>query len=273
MFRMGWDRSLFVCLLGVLMTAGCARQAEVIAHRGASYEAPENTLAAVRLAWEQGVDAVEVDVHLTADHQLAVIHDANTKRTAGADWRVSEQTLAELRTLDVGRWKGEQFAGQRIPTLEEVLELVPDGKKQLIEIKCKGEILPYLKKAVEKSGKRGQIVIICFDPDVLVQSKQRMPDIPVYWLVGTEKDKETGKPIPHSPNLIDFIREKGIDGLSVNYEGVDEAFARAVRKAGYDFYVWTVDDCRTAERMIRLGARGITTNHPARLKNECFKKR
>lgn len=273
MFRMGWDGSLSVCLLGVLMTAGCARRAEFIAHRGASYDAPENTLAAVRLAWEQGADAVEVDVHLTADYRLAVIHDADTKRTAGVDWRVSEKTMAELRTLDVGRWKGEPFAGQTIPTLEEVLDLLPKGKKLFVEIKCKGEILPYLQKAVEASGKRRQIVIICFDPDVLVQSRQRMPDIPVYWLVGTEKDKATRKPIPHSPELIAFIREKGIDGLDVNYEGVDEPFARVVRRTGYDWYVWTVDDCRTAERMIRLGAKGITTSRPAGLKKECLQKR
>ncbi len=269
MFRTGSARRGSVFLAGILMTAGCARQTEVIAHRGASYDAPENTLAAVRLAWERGADAVEVDVHLTADHQLAVIHDANTKRTAGADWRVSEKTMAEMWTLDVGRWKGDQFAGQTIPMLEEVLELLPNGKKLFVEIKCKGEILPYLQKTVEASGKRRQIVIICFDPDVLVQSKQRMPDIPVYWLVGTEKDKETQKPIPHSPELIAFIREKGIDGLDVNYEGVDEVFARAVRQAGYDWYVWTVDDCRTAELMIHLGARGITTNRPAWLKKEC----
>lgn len=259
--------------MGILMAAGCGRPVEYIAHRGASYEAPENTLAAIRLAWESGADAVEVDVHLTADNRLAVIHDDNTRRVAGVDWKVSEKTLADLQTLDVGRWKGQAFAGQTIPSLEEVLALVPKGKKQLVEIKCKAEILPYLEKAVEESGKRRQIVLICFDPDVLVQCKQRMPDIPVYWLVGTDKDKQTGAPIPHSPKLVELIRAKGIDGLSVNDEGVNETFARAAREAGCDFYVWTVDDCRTAERMVRLGARGITTNRAAQLKKECSTKR
>lgn len=258
--------------MGVLMAAGCGRSVEYIAHRGASYEMPENTLSAVRLAWESGADAVELDVHLTADHQLAVIHDQDTRRVAGVDWRVRDRTLAELKTLDVGRWKGERFAGERIAALEEFLATIPKGKRMLIEIKCKGDILPYLEKAVEESGKRRQIVLICFDPDVLVQCKQRMLDIPVYWLVGTEKDQRTGRPLPHSPGLIEFIREKGIDGLSVHYEGVDETFACAVRKAGYDWYVWTVDDCETAERMIRLGARGITSNRAAWLKKKCCRK-
>lgn len=255
------------------MTSGCRGPVEYIAHRGASYEAPENTLSAVRLAWESGADAVEVDVHLTADNRLAVIHDDNTKRVAGVDWKVSQKTLADLQTLDVGRWKDRRFAGERIPSLEEVLATIPFGRRMLVEIKCKGEILPFLQEAIEESGKRRQIVLICFDPDVLVQCKQRMPDIPVYWLVGTEKDKQSGKPIPHSPDLIAFARDKGIDGLDVNYEGVNQAFAEAVRRAGYAWYVWTVDDCSTAERMIRLGARGITTNRAAWLKQDCSTKR
>lgn len=258
--------------MGVLMAAGCGRSVEYIAHRGASYEMPENTLSAVRLAWENGADAVELDVHLTADCQVAVIHDQDTRRVAGVDWQVRDKTLAELKTLDVGRWKGERFACERIAALEEVLATIPEGKRMLIEIKCKGEILPYLEKAVEESGKRRQLVLICFDPDVLVQCKQRMPDIPVYWLVGTEKDQQTGRLLPHSPSLIEFIGEKGLDGLSVHYEGVDKRFARAARKAGCDWYVWTVDDCETAERLIRWGARGIISNRAAWLKKKCCHK-
>jgi len=98
---------------------------EIIAHRGASHDAPENTLAAVNLAWQQNADAVEIDVHLSRDGQIVVIHDENTRKTAGLNKNVSEQTLAELRRLDVGRWKGRQWAGEKIPVLAEVLGALP----------------------------------------------------------------------------------------------------------------------------------------------------
>src|SRR5687767_10257607 len=86
---------------------------QFIAHRGASHDAPENTLAAVRLAWAQHADAVEVDVHLTRDGRLAVIHDPDTQRTAGVARVVAQSTLAELQLLDVGRWKASRFAGEK----------------------------------------------------------------------------------------------------------------------------------------------------------------
>src|SRR6478672_5367982 len=101
---------------------------QIIAHRGASFDAPENTLAAIRLGWDQGADGVEFDVRLSRDGQIVVIHDADTRRVANVDRLVSDQTVDELRQLDVGRWKGPQFAGERIPTLAEVLAIVPAGK-------------------------------------------------------------------------------------------------------------------------------------------------
>src|SRR5580704_14008797 len=88
-----------------------------VAHRGASFDAPENTLAAVNLAWRQRADAVEIDVHLSRDGQLVVIHDYNTRRTTGVNRLVARQTLAELRALDAGRWKGLEWLDETIPTL------------------------------------------------------------------------------------------------------------------------------------------------------------
>src|SRR5438445_6957075 len=112
---------------------------EIIAHRGASYDAPENTLASVKLAWEQKADAVEIDVHLSKDGSIVVIHDANTSKVAGVRKRVSDQTLAELKGLDVGRWKGPKWASERIATLDEVLATVPERKRLFIEIKCEAD--------------------------------------------------------------------------------------------------------------------------------------
>ena len=117
---------------------------EIIAHRGSSFLAPENTRAAAELAWREAADAVEGDFRLTADGQIVCIHDDTLKRTAGVDRRVSDLSLDELRRLDVGSWKGPQFAGQRTATLDEMLATVPRGKRFYVEVKCGAEIVPEL---------------------------------------------------------------------------------------------------------------------------------
>ena len=119
---------------------------EIIAHRGASHDAPENTLAAIRLAWQQEADAVEVDVQLSKDGKLVVIHDDNTKRSGRFARKVNAQTLDELRKLDVGRWKGKRWAGEKIPTLAAVLATVPDGKRLFVEFKCGPDGIPEFKR-------------------------------------------------------------------------------------------------------------------------------
>src|SRR3954468_15593010 len=120
----------------------------IIAHRGASRDAPENTLAAVRLAWAQHADAVEIDVHLTRDGRLAVIHDPDTQRTTGVPRIVAQSTFAELSELDAGAWKNARFAGEKIPALEDVLAVVPDGKRLFVEIKGGPEVVPELRRCM-----------------------------------------------------------------------------------------------------------------------------
>src|SRR6188508_1008743 len=128
-----------------------ATAVEIIAHRGGAHEAPENTLAAFKLGFEQKADAGELDVYLTKDGKAVVIHDKNTKRTAGADKPVVEQTLEELRALDAGSFKGAQWKGEKIPTLAEALETIPDDRRMFIEIKCGAEILPELERVLRES--------------------------------------------------------------------------------------------------------------------------
>ena len=109
---------------------------KIIAHRGASHLAPENTLASVNLAWELGADAVEVDVHLTGDGRIVAIHDTTTGRTGGTQLEVAQTYSRHLRRLDVGRHKNHDFAGEPIPFLGEVLDTIPPGRHLFIEIKC-----------------------------------------------------------------------------------------------------------------------------------------
>ena len=108
---------------------------EVIGHRGSSKEAPENTLASSRLAFSEQADGVEVDVRMTKDGQLVCIHDKNTLRTTGVEALIKEKTLVELKSMDAGQWKGEQWKGEAIPSLQEILEFIPQGKKIFIEMK------------------------------------------------------------------------------------------------------------------------------------------
>ncbi len=124
----------------------------IVAHRGASEDAPENTLPAFRLAWEQGADAIEGDFYRTKDGQIVCIHDGDTKRVAGEKLVVQESTLEELQRLDVGAWKGQQWAGTRIPTLREVLETVPAGKRFYVEVKGSAEMVPHLIEELGRSG-------------------------------------------------------------------------------------------------------------------------
>lgn len=255
----------FLCLF-ILNLYGCTKSVEIIAHRGASYLAPENTMASVMLAWEKGVD-VEVDVHLSKDKHILVIHDASTKRTGKIDLPVKDTEHRELRKLDVGSFKSEEYAGEQIPFLADIIETIPPDRKLYVEIKCGKEILPILEKLITESGKMSQIVIIGFDLETVTMSRALI-DVPTYWLKGTEKDKETEEWIPHNPNLVQIAKDNGLDGLDVHYAGVTKELTDAVKAAGQKLYVWTVDDPEEAIRLVKLGVAAITTNRPEWLRQQ-----
>ena len=239
---------------------------EIVGHRGSSDEAPENTLASFRLGFEQA-DACELDIHRTLDGKVVVIHDANTKRTAGVDKPVALQTLAELKTLDAGSFKSAKFAGERIPTLAEVLALIPDGKRQFIEIKCGPEVIPALVEVVEGSKKKPeQMALIAFNLETLREAKLKLPQLQAYWLVGAKADPKTGK-LPEADELVRRCKDAGLDGLDV--EGklpVDEAFVGQVHAAGLKLYTWTVNVPALAKRLAAAGVDGITTDRPLKIR-------
>ena len=253
------------CLF-IVNILGCTKSVEIIAHRGASYLAPENTMASVMLGWQKGAD-VEIDVRLSKDNRILVIHDASTKRTGETDLKVEETTSQELRKLDVGRFKSEEYAGEQIPFLADIIETIPPGRKLYVEIKCEKEVLPILRKLIIESGKMSQIVIIGFDLETVAMSRELI-DVPTYWLKGTEKDKETEEWIPHDPQLVQIAKKKSLEGLDVHYAGVTKDFMDAVKASAQKLYVWTVDEPEEAIRLVKLGVDGITTNRPAWLRKQ-----
>lgn len=252
-------------VLSICVTASAGRPL-VVAHRGASRAAPENTLPAFRLAWERGADAIEGDFRLTADGRVVCIHDGNTKRVAGRNLVVAKSTLEQLRALDVGARRGKAFAGTVIPTLAEVLTTVPPGKKIYVEIKCGTEIMPPLLKRIDAAGlHRTQVVVISFNRDVIRAVKSRRPRLKAYWLASLKKDT-SGKLKPTRETILATLKDIDADGFSSSAGAVDEGFIRGVRAGGFSYHVWTVDDPDAAARLAGWGAASITTNVPGRIR-------
>jgi glycerophosphoryl diester phosphodiesterase len=242
---------------------------EIVGHRGASYDAPENTLPSVQLGFEQGADAVDVDVFATSDGRVVAIHDADTERVASVKLDVAKSTLAELKQLDVGAWKGARWKGTTIPTLEEVLELVPEGRRLLIEVKCEKRALSDLERAIDASGKRSQVVLISFGYPVIRKSKQRMSDIPAYWIYGFGLGERARWGNPSLDGLIRRVEKAGLDGLDLEGEGpFDRAFVDQLTARGMDLYTWTVNDPKRARELIEMGVRGITTDRPGYMREQ-----
>lgn len=247
------------------MATPAAHAVEITAHRGASHDAPENTLAAVKLGWKQGADSVEFDVHQTADGKVVVIHDATTQRTTGVEGKVAAMTLEALRRLDAGAWKGEQWRGEKLPLLEEVLATIPAGKRVFLEIKVGPEIVVEAARIFKASKRPAQeMAIISFNPDTCAAAKKALPECQVYFLSSFKQDKATGVFSPSVAELVKGARAAGLDGLDLNanLEVLTPAAVRQIREAGLKFYTWTVDDPEVARSLVKLGVDGITTNRP-----------
>lgn len=265
------------CALPMLLTVASSLFAagpgvEIIAHRGASFDAPENTLAAIRLAWTQKADGSEFDVRLSKDGKIVVIHDEDTKRTAGVTRKVTAWRLEVLRALDVGKWKGARFAGEKIPLLEEMLATVPAGKKVYVEVKCGVEIVGELDRVLKAAKLEArQTPVISFSADVIAAVKKARPDLPAYWIVSLKP--KAGKKIPTAASLIRKAKAIQADGLDLSAtETLDRTFAAKVKAAGLRLDVWTVNDVDVARRMIDIGVDGITTDRPAWLREQLTKK-
>ena len=252
----------------LVLAAGHGQAVEIVAHRGASYDAPENTLPAVRLGWEQGADAVEIDIHQTRDGRIVAIHDQGTARVTGRRGVVAEMDFAQLRQLDAGAWKGERFRGTRVPALSEVLATVPPGKRLVVEIKCSSAVLEELERIVDQSGKRGQVMLIAFDWETIRSAKRRMPDVPAFWLYGFSSREVERYSVSRPEDLLVRVRRAGLDGLDVRHNGPWVAeLAALLRAEGKQLYVYTVNSGEQARQLVEQGVHGLTTDRPAFLRD------
>ncbi len=259
---------LLVAAAGRMPTLCLAEMPMITAHRGASHDAPENTLAAFRLAWDQAADAIEGDFRLSADGEIVCIHDADTKRTCGVQLVVADTPFPKLRDLDYGRWKAEAFLGEPCPTLAEVLEAVPAGKQFFVELKTGPEIVEPLCRLLEqRKVALDSLVIIAFDEATVAACKRALPSVKVHWLTGfKETAKGSGEWLPTTEMIAETVARCGADGVGMQgrRQVIDETFVASLRDGGvHEFHVWTIDEPADARYFADLGAIGITTNKPA----------
>jgi glycerophosphoryl diester phosphodiesterase len=227
----------------------------VIAHRGASSYAPENTLAAFDLALRMGVHHIELDVDLTSDGHIVVIHDDTVDRTTNGSGPVTSHTLAVLRGFDAGAWFGAKFAGERIPTLDEVFERY---KGQVhIHTEIKGHS-PYLSQRtadlIRKHSMEKQVTITSFQNMRLEEMRAYAPELPTGWLVAEVNDAILAK-----------ARAMGVTQLCPRANAVTPELVRRLHTEGFLVRAWGVSTEELMQQVVQAGADGMTVNFPDKL--------
>lgn len=229
----------------------------VTAHRGASADYPENTLAAFEAGLQAGADLSECDVHRSADGRLMVIHDDTVERTTDGTGRIGDMTAEEIQALDAGGWKGDTFSDQQIPELDSVIELHRDHDAHLtIEIKdysCTADVIGLV-----KDSRAEDFVSLCsFSFDECVRARELAPEIPVAFIYAGQNERLTPQ------TLVKKVLSSHIQVLSVHQSLASEALVYECRLRGIGLWVWTVDDEKTIARLRDLGVPNIVTNRPA----------
>jgi glycerophosphoryl diester phosphodiesterase len=223
----------------------------VTAHRGASTDAPENTLEALSLAIDEGADYVEIDVRLTADGQVVLMHDASTDRTSNENMLISDSTYDQLCQLDIGSWFSEAYAGTQIATLQEAIELCKGKVLMNIEIKPvngSGELEDTVAEIITEYNMESQCVVTSFNEHSLLRVKAFNPDIVTGYIytVGYDNDRDY----------------EAMDVLSIDSRYLSKALVTGAHEKGIRVFAWTVNDKSEMRRMIALGVDSIITDRP-----------
>lgn len=234
-----------------------------IAHRGASGPglAPENTLAACEKALQIGVDMLEIDVHATRDGQIVVLHDAALDRTTNGTGLVADLLGEEVRQLDAGRWFSADFVGERVPLLEDVLDLARNQALVLIEIKADG-IAERVLQVIEAANAVERVVVQAFNPQTVRRLNLLAPTLPTALLVGQ---------LPTTPSrvrarrLVRQVLQVGANALAMWYAALTPPFLEEMRQRGIAVWAWTVDEDIAMRDLATMGVQGIITNRPDQL--------
>ena len=259
-----WLLSVYSVCMGVVWAGPNERFASrhvarpvVVAHRGASALAPENTLAAIRLASEVGATAVEFDVHASADGVPVVIHDKTLARTTNGRGLVRNQTASQLQMLSAGAWFSEKYRREHVPTLEQVFGVVDAAILLCIEIKTGTPIMERVAKDIRNAKLEDRVIIFSFKPKQIAASKQHLPHVPALLLVdpGPESRYRFG-PIVEKARLV------GADLIGLDHTAMNHALIGRLQDDGFPVFVYTVNEHPDVERAVAFGVDGIISNHP-----------
>ena len=233
----------------------------VIAHRGASYKAPENTLAAYSLGWKLNSDAIEIDIRKPKDGVLVCSHDNNLNRISSNRKSISSMLLSELTEVDVGSWKSKEYKNERMPLLSKVLSTIPKGKKVFIEIKGALKEIDELISIVKKSKlKIKDCHFLSYIPANIKKIKKDFPNfkatlntIPAFYNYEIEKIKK-------------LMKSTNSDGISLHIDSSESIkLVKKLKKEENFVLTWTVNDSRFMRKLTKWQADGIITDYPQKL--------
>ena len=245
----------FACQIKEKNMQGSLNNSLICAHRGASGYAPENTLAAIRMAMEMGAGMCEIDVQQTADDHLVLLHDDSLERTTNGTGFLWQKTLAELKTYEAGSWFNSKFAGEPLPTLEEAMALVRGRMKLNIEVKLHGherDVARLVVDTIRRKKFENECIVTSFGHQVADEIKTLAPELQVGYIFGREDHHEG-------------VFTGPVDLLSANHHLVDADFMQKARAAGKQVHAWTVNEKPLMRRLLTLGVDAIITNYPDRL--------
>ncbi len=232
-------------------------------HRGYSALAPENTLAAFQALVDYGIPGAELDVQLSRDGVPVVIHDFSLARVAGLQALVRDTPLEAIRALDAGQWRGEEFRGQKVPLLEEVLEAY--GRRLYFDVELKWDsrvdngLERKVVEAIRRHGLQDRCLLSSFNPCCLLRARRLAPEMPMAHIWSNT---------PELPRLLRFgVAALFLPGPLAKPQGrsIRAWNAALFRLVGSSLLAWTVDDPREARRLLHLGVRGLISNDPGRL--------
>ncbi|KON85439.1 glycerophosphodiester phosphodiesterase [Sporosarcina globispora] len=241
-------------------TTGERKQVDNIAHRGATGYAPENTIAGFDLAVDMKADYIEIDVQRSKDGELVVIHDTTVDRTTDGTGKVGDLTFDYLRSLDAGSWKGEQFAGESIPTFEEILDRYHGKVGILIELKAP-ELYPGMEKQVADALKarnldnpqNEKIIIQSFNFESMKKMDQLLPKVPIGVLTSNRADT-TAEALQEFSAYADWFNP--------SYGIVTEELVNQVHSHGMQIGSWTVRSQEAADFLFEMKVDAIITDYP-----------
>jgi glycerophosphoryl diester phosphodiesterase len=251
------------CFLNGISESLAGKQADdtlIVAHRGASALAPENTISSFDMAVTLGADYIEVDVQMTGDGKLVAMHDVTVNRTTNGTGRIKSLTFEELAVLDAGSWFSPKFKGERIPSLEKILDRYEGRTGILIELKhpsiypgIEEELANILRNRFPADSPASPIIVQSFDRQSIQEFHQLLPGVPTGIIVG-DSEFTSGEDLFAVDGFATFINPKAAL--------VDADFMQQAKERNLNVLTWTVSDSKTARSLRNLNVNGIITNYP-----------